>query len=123
MEGAYQKHGETSIRGLWEIQTEAIIDVRFEDTDVDSQKPVRMDKFFAGWEKLNKDKHGKACYCYDQRRHLSPFNLSMDKIMGKEALVVLDTLSQVMASKMDKPILNITGWVNGRIKVAVARSL
>ena len=40
---------------------EAIIDVRFGDADTDSLKPVRMDKLLAGWEKLNKDKHGQAC--------------------------------------------------------------
>ena len=42
--------------------------------------------------------------------------------MVKEALVVLVTLIQVMAAKMDEPILHVTGWVNGRIAIAVARS-
>ena len=43
-------------------------------------------------------------------------------MMGKEALVVLVTLSRVMAAKMDEPILHVTGWVNGQITIAVARS-
>ena len=42
--------------------------------------------------------------------------------MGNRALVVLTILSRVMAAKMDKPILHVTGWVNFRIKIAVARS-
>ena len=42
--------------------------------------------------------------------------------MGKEALVVLTTLSRVMAAKMDKPISHVTGWVNGRVIIAVERS-
>ena len=42
-------------------------------------------------------------------------------MMGKEALVVLDTLRQLMAAKMDEPILHVIGWANGRIAVAVAR--
>ena len=48
-----------------------IIDVRFADDNAYSWNPVRMDKLFSGWEKLNKDKNGQACY--DQRRHFYPF--------------------------------------------------
>ena len=33
-------------------------------------------------------------------------------VMGKEALVVLTTLRQLMAAKLENPILHITGWVN-----------
>ena len=40
-------------------------------------------------------------------------------MMGKEALVVLATLSQIMVEKMDKPILHIKGWNNKRIAIAV----
>ena len=37
---------------------------------------------------------------------------------GKEAVVILATLSQVMAEKMDEPILH----VNSQIKIMFARS-
>ena len=67
----------------------------------------------------NKDKHGQAYY--DQRRYFSLFVLSVDGMMGKEALVVLATFIQIMAAKMNKPILHITGWVNGWITSVVAR--
>ena len=43
----------------------------------------------------------------------------MDGMMGKQALVILATLSRLVAEKMDKPFLHITGWVNGRIVIAV----
>ena len=108
---------DVSIWGLWESQTEAIIDVRFRNADTDSRNPVIMDKLLAGWEKLKKYKHGQDCY--NQRRHFSLFVLSVDGMMGKEALVVLATLSQVMTAKTDEPILHVTGWVNGLIAVAV----
>ena len=55
---------------------EAIIDVRFGDDDVYSWKPSILGKLLSGWEKLKKDKHGQVCY--DQRRHFSPFVLSVD---------------------------------------------
>ena len=58
-------------------------------------------------------KNGKACY--DQRNLFSLFSLLVGGMIGKEALVVLATLSRPMAAKTDEPILNVTGWVNGRI--------
>ena len=40
----------------------------------------------------------------------------------KEELIVLASLSRAMDAQMDEPILHVTGWVNGRIVIAVARS-
>ena len=42
-------------------------------------------------------------------------------MLGKESQIVLATLSQLMAAKMEEPILHINGWVNGRIVIAIAR--
>ena len=66
---------------------EAIIDVRIGDADANSWKPLTMHKLLEGWEKLKKDNNRKACY--NQRRKVYPFVLSLDRTMGKEALVVL----------------------------------
>ena len=41
---------------------EVITGVRFGDADAETWKPVRIDKFLAGWEKSKKVKHGQACY-------------------------------------------------------------
>ena len=42
-------------------------------------------------------------------------------VMGKEALVVLTTLSQLIAAKLDKSISHITGWDNGWVSITVVR--
>ena len=65
-----------------------------------------MDKFLVGRKKTNKDKHGQTCY--DQRRKFPPFVLSVEIMTGKEALVILATLIQLMAAKIDEPILHVT---------------
>ena len=52
----------------------------------------------------------------------SMFVLSVYGMLGKEALIVLTNLSRLMASKMEKPILHVTDWINGRIEIAVAIS-
>ena len=43
-------------------------------------------------------------------------------MIGKDALVVLANLSQLMSEKMEEPILHVSTWVNGPISIAVARS-
>ena len=50
------------------------------------------------------------------------FSLSVDGVMGKEDQVILAILIQLMAAKMEEPILNVKGWVNSRIAIAIARS-
>ena len=42
--------------------------------------------------------------------------------MGKEAQVILATLSQLMDAKIEEPISHVKGWVNGQIAIMVTRS-
>ena len=71
------------------------------------------------WEKENKDKYGKHCH---NKGFFSLLILSVDGILGNKALVVLANLSQITAEKMEEPILHMSGWINGRIKIVIARS-
>ena len=52
-----ETRGDVLIWGLWESQTDAIIDVKFGDTDTDTYKHELMDKLLARWENKNKDEH------------------------------------------------------------------
>ena len=72
------------------------------------------------WETIKNDKTGKNCN--DQQKHFLPFVISVDRMLGRDDLVVLVQLSQTMADKMEKPPLKLQGWVNGRIKIVVPKS-
>ena len=111
-----EKIGDVIIQGLWEIKTDAIIDVRFGDTDADTYEP--MDKLLVFWYKENRDNSGNQLH--EQRKHVYQFFLSVDGILGKEALVVLPNVSRLMAEKLEKPISHVCGCVNGRIAITVA---
>ena len=63
---------------------------------------------WARWEKIKKDKHGKRCH--NQRKHFSPFVLSVEGMVGREALFLLSQLSWVMVEKMEEPLLKVWGW-------------
>ena len=79
------------IQDLLYHQVDAIIYVNLGDTDVDMHKYKPMTSLLARWEKIKKYKHGK--HCHDQRKHFSPFVISVGIILGREALVVLSQLS------------------------------
>ena len=107
------------IRGLWEIQIEAIVEFRFVYDDVDVYNKEGMDTLLPRWEKMKKDKHGRNCH-KQQKKY--PFILSVYGVLCKEAQVLLVTLTQLMAAKMEEPISHVNGWVNGRIKITTVRS-
>ena len=89
------------IWGLWDRQVEAIIDVKLGDSDADSYKYEPMAALLARWETIKNDKHCK--HCHNQRKHFSPFVLSVGGILGREALVVLSQLIRFMADKSYEP--------------------
>ena len=57
---------------------------------------------------------------YDQQKHFYFFVISVDGMMGKEAQVILATLSIIMDDKIDEPISHVKCWFNGRIEIEVA---
>ena len=79
-----------------------------------------MEYLLSCWDKIKKDNFGK--HCHKQRKHVSPFVLSVDGMQGKEALVVLANLSQLMVAKMDKSVFHMRGWINGRVAILVTGS-
>ena len=83
------------VQGLRDKYTDAIIDVKLGNADVDTSSFDPMAALLACWEKINKDKHGKECH--DQQKYFSPFIISVDDMLGREALVVLTNLIRLMA--------------------------
>ena len=71
------------------------------------------------WEKIKKYNHVKNCH--DWRKYFPLFVISVNGMLGREALVVLANLSRLMATKIDEPILYVQSWVNRRIVIAVTR--
>ena len=86
------------IRSLCEIQTDAIIDIRFGDADMDNYEKEVIDKIFPRWEQMKKYKYGQQCH--DQRKLFYLSVLLLDGMMGKRDHVVLSTFSGLVATKM-----------------------
>ena len=66
-----------------------------------------MEALLDRWEMIKKDKHGKNYH--DQQKNVSPFVLSADGMIGRDALFVLFQLSRVMAEKGLNPFCKYRG--------------
>jgi hypothetical protein len=76
---------ETCIRGFWERGTDCIIDVRVTDTDARaiSKDPAKV------LEAHERERRKYLKPCLEQRRHFTPFVVSTDGLIGKEAKTLL----------------------------------
>jgi hypothetical protein len=115
-----ENKGDVLIRGLWEKGTDCIIDVRVTDTDAPSYIKTSPVKALETAERAKKNKHLQACL--DQRRHFSPFVVSVDGSLGKEAKTVLKVLASKMATKAGKPYSSVMGFVRARFSIAMVRA-
>ena len=86
-----ETRGDVPIRGLWDRQTYAIIDVKLGDADTDTYRFESTKNLLAQWEKMKKDNHNK--HCHEQRKHFYLFVLYVDGMLGREVLVILTNLS------------------------------
>jgi hypothetical protein len=115
-----EDRGDILIRGLWARGTDCIIDVRITDVDAKSNRSKAPVKVLATHEREKKKKYLEACL--EQRRHFSPFVVSTDGLLGKEAKTLLKKLSAQLAEKWEKPYSQVCGYVNARMSIAVVRA-
>ena len=74
----------------------------------------------ASQEKLKKRKYLRACL--NQRRHFTPFVVSVDGPLGREAVTVLQKLSSRIAEKAHKSYSEVCGCVRARMSIAIVRA-
>ena len=79
------------IQGLWESQTDAINDIRFGDSENETYKKKPMKPLLVWWDIEKKENQGK--HCHEQRETFFPFVLSVDIMLGKDALFMIVNLS------------------------------
>ena len=101
------------VQCLWYRQVDTIIDVKLGENDADSYKYEPIKELLSRWETIKKDNHGKNCH-YQWKK--SSFFLSVYRMLGREDLVVLSKLSQVMADKREKLLSQVWG-IDGNYQV------
>jgi hypothetical protein len=86
---------------------------RVTDTDAKTYKDKEPRKVLESAEKLKKRKYSQPCA--DQRQQFTPFVVSVDGVLGKEAKLAIKELSQISAkSKESRKVLFPILWIRQR---------
>jgi hypothetical protein len=116
------KFSQTRVRlKPWARGTDCIIDVRVTDSDAKSNLSKDPAKVLeSSHEKEKKRKYLASCIA--QRRYFTPFVISTDGLLGKEAKCLLKKLPTAQADKWEKPHAVVSGYVNARMSIAIVRA-
>jgi hypothetical protein len=108
------------VRGVWQPQSEALFDVRVVDTDAQSYVQRSVSAVLATAEREKKRKYTQAT----EARHasFSPFVLSVDGFLAREARFVVRRFADRLAIKWGKSYSEVMGWMKTRLSFAILRA-
>ena len=109
-----------AVRGLWQPQTTALFDVRVVDTDAASYRHRPVQQVIGAAEEEKKAKYSSAIE--DRRGSFTPFVLSVDGYMGREADRSLRRLADVLVWKWEKRYSKVIDWVRAYMAFSVIRA-
>ncbi len=104
------ERGDLLLRGFWAQGTNCIVDVRVTDTDAKSYRKRDPAKVLETGEKEKKKKYPESCL--EQRRHFTPFVVSVDGLLGREASTFAKRLAAKLAQKWKRSYSQTCGYVN-----------
>ena len=112
--------GDILIRGFWSRGTHCVVDVRVTDTDSKAYQTRDPMKVLASQEKAKKNQYLEPCLHH--RRHFTPFVVSTDGLMGREANYVTKRLAAILAERWNRPYSQVCGFVKARLNIAIVRA-
>ena len=108
------------VRGFWNRNTDCIIDVRIVDVNQPSYLHCKPTSIIKSAE-IGKKKMYLEPYL-EQRRHFTPFVVSCDGLLEREADVFLKRLSQKLADKWHRPYAQTSSFVKTRFAISLDRA-
>jgi hypothetical protein len=109
------------IRGVWEPQTLALLDIRVINTDAESYVHRAVQDVLSTAEKEKKKKYHQQA-CDNRRANFTPFVTSVDGALGREAKSLVKLLSQRLADKWQRPYSSVLNWTRTRLSFAIIRA-
>jgi hypothetical protein len=113
-------YGGILIQGSWAHGTDCIIGVCITDVNAKSNHSRAPGTVLAEHEREKKKKYLEPCL--KQRWHFTPFVVSTDGILDKEAKTLLKHLSALLSEKWEKPYSEVCGYVNAQISIAIVQA-
>ena len=119
-EGVPSLIADFSIRGVWQPQTVVLFDVRVTDTDVPSYSQRVVSAILSSAEEAKKMKYSEAAAL--RRASFTPFVVSVDGVLRREASFYIKHLVQKLAHKWEKSNSEVLGWMRARLSFAILRA-
>ena len=108
------------VRGVWTPQAEALFDVRVTDMDASSYVNRSVAAVLASAEEEKKHKYLSAAESW--RTSFTPFVISVDGVLGHEALMFLQCLSERLSVGWGKSYGHVLMWIHVCLSFAVIRA-
>lgn len=112
--------GDILVRSLWERGKHCVIDVRVTDLNSKTHLPLEPSKCLHNQERDKKRRYLKACHA--QRRDFSPFVISTEGLLGKEARAILKRIASQLSIRWDRPYSVIMNFVKTRLAFAITKA-
>ena len=109
-----------AVRGVWNPQTEALLDVRVVNTDAQSYVTRPVVAVLESIARAKKAKHHQACM--DRRADFTPFIVSTDGVIHREAEHFLKRLAARLADKWMTPYGQVMYFIRARLSLATLRA-
>jgi hypothetical protein len=104
--------GDVLICSLWVGRTDCIIDIHVTDTDAKSNLSIDPTKVLEAHKWGKKRKYLKDCL--EQCHHFTPFLVSTDSLISREAKTLTKKLSAMLVGKWEKPYAEVCGYVSAQ---------
>lgn len=114
------ERGDLLIRGLFSKQLDCIIDVRITNLEAKSHRGKKPQNVLENKEREKKQKYSESCK--NQNRDFSPFLVSDNVMLVKEAREILRRLAESIENKWDSPFSHVLGFVKERMSMAITRA-
>jgi len=98
----------------------ALLDIRVTDTDALSYATQPVRSILAKAETAKKAKYGAACET--RRASFTPFVVSVDGCLGREAKAFLNRLCDNLAHKWNRSYSETTVWIRTRLAFSIVRA-
>ena len=108
------------VRGVWSPQTEALFDIRIIDTDAPSYKHCTPEAILESAAKEKKRIYPKAVE--DRRGQFTPFVVSVDGLLHREANHFMKHIAASLATKWEKSYSETVSFVRTKLSFAILRS-
>jgi hypothetical protein len=108
------------IRGVWEPQALALLDIRVINTDAESYRSRPVQCVLTNAENEKKRKYKTACE--ESRSAFTPFITSTDGVLGNEAQFFIKHLAERLAGKWQRSYSAVMSWTRVRLSFAILRA-